>query len=291
MREDQSFQGLVLSLGLHLLLFWLALSFLPQSETLQPREEQVEVEYIQNPRDKSRSFVSELGRDTLLKDLKDKADFFSQYNRRVREQMVAKQTGKTQNRTGEAPFESDEARSHGINGDSLGAPGRPGEKAFGPGVPLGQGGSGPFGKQVVVGASTLGEYIPGVKEGSFTALNTDRFTFYTFYNRLNEQLRSRWVQRIRNYTDGLGPEGLKQLAEMERITQVEVLLTPKGQLIRTLVHKSSGDRSVDDAAVLAFQDAAPFPNPPQGMVQEDGIIHLHYGFVVQWSPTRVMVTR
>jgi len=47
------------------------------------------------------------------------------------------------------------------------------------------------------GVSTLGNSLPtDVKIGSFTALNTDRYLYYSFYARIEELIRFRWETRI-----------------------------------------------------------------------------------------------
>ena len=48
--------------------------------------------------------------------------------------------------------------------------------------------------------------------------------------------------------------------------------------------KESGIPHFDAAAVNAFLDARIFPNPPQEMIQEDGLIHIKFGFTVNYNP-------
>jgi protein TonB len=38
---------------------------------------------------------------------------------------------------------------------------------------------------------------------------------------------------------------------------------------------------LDSAAVEAFRQAAPFPNPPKGMVEADGTIKIRWDFVLE----------
>ena len=48
------------------------------------------------------------------------------------------------------------------------------------------------------GVSMSGERLPeDVRIGNFTALNTDRFVYYTFYARVEEQIRHRWVRYVK----------------------------------------------------------------------------------------------
>lgn len=241
-----------------------------------------------------KNFVTETAsKDDLLDQLKRKADYLAQFTKRVKEEVRAKLSGATKNREGQLPIESEEQRSRGQQGDSaqkstsrpLALPGE------GPKAGSSENGSTTFGRQVVVGASTAGEYIPGVKEGAFTALNTDRFTYYTFFARVNEQVRSRWVRNLRVISENLNAKAQEELASRERVTEVDIQLDKSGQFVRALVLRSSGSKVLDAAATDAFEDAAPFANPPQQMAEDDDLIHLRYGLLVQWSPTTLSVGR
>ncbi|RME17299.1 MAG: energy transducer TonB [Bdellovibrio sp.] len=133
--------------------------------------------------------------------------------------------------------------------------------------------------------SKVSLFVPQIKQGGFTALNTDQFIFYTFYARTNEQIGSRWVFNIQNSRDELKRSSLKSpFSSQKHITQLEVILKPNGDLAKIHLLKSSQIPALDQAAVLAFQQAAPFANPPEEMVQEDGRIHLYYNFIVVLDP-------
>jgi protein TonB len=47
------------------------------------------------------------------------------------------------------------------------------------------------------------------------------------------------------------------------------------------VVSDSGVRDLDQAAVEAFQEAAPFPNPPSGIVDSDGTIKIRWDFILE----------
>jgi outer membrane biosynthesis protein TonB len=123
-----------------------------------------------------------------------------------------------------------------------------------------------------------------VEEGDFTALNTDQFTYYSFFSRINEQVRNRWVAGIREYMSRLSQRDLEELAKMDRETVIEIILSRTGEFSTSVVSHTSGDRVLDQTTVGAFRSAAPFINPPQGMVGDDGLIHLHYAFTLRFRP-------
>ncbi len=136
----------------------------------------------------------------------------------------------------------------------------------------------PSDPRVNAGTSTIGERVPeDIRIGDFTALNTDRFVFYTFYARIDEQIRNRWVRYMRavNYGGGDIPPGTTPLT-----THLEMVLNREGEFIRAIIHDGSGSRDVDNAPILAFREARIFPHPPREMVKEDGTIRLLYSFTV-----------
>jgi protein TonB len=137
---------------------------------------------------------------------------------------------------------------------------------------------------VAIGQSSLSQLIPGVEEGAFTALNTDQLEFYAFYQRANEQIRNRWVGLIRDYLGELAARDMEILARRNRTTQIEVVLNPSGEYVRSVVHTGSCDKGLDQAAGESFRRAAPFPNPPSEMVKADGFIHLFYAFTLYLRP-------
>lgn len=138
------------------------------------------------------------------------------------------------------------------------------------------------------GPSTLGESLPtDVSVGSFTALNTDRYTYYTFYARIEEMVRFRWESRVIAAIQSFDRPTAIGLGGKAWVTSAEFLLKPDGHLASALIMKESGVKRFDAAAVGAFREAAMFPNPPQELVQDDGYIHLKYSFTVNYNPNYI----
>lgn len=135
------------------------------------------------------------------------------------------------------------------------------------------------------GMSTIGESMPrDVRVGSFTALNTDRYLFYTFYARMEELIRYRWESRVQAVINNFDRPTLAQAGNRNWVTHIEFLLDKDGFLQKALIMKESGIMAFDAAAVNAFRDAKVFPNPPKEMVQEDGYIHIKFSFTVNYNP-------
>lgn len=139
------------------------------------------------------------------------------------------------------------------------------------------------------GFSTVGESLPtDVKVGSFTALNTDRYLYYTFYARIEELVRFRWESMVSDAIHGFDRNTLMTAGNRNWVTQVEFLLDRTGLLKSAVIMKESGIQRFDLAAVNAFKDARIFPNPPQEMIKEDGMIHLRFTFNVNYRPGAVV---
>ena len=99
-------------------------------------------------------------------------------------------------------------------------------------------------------------------------------TDYTFI--LNDRGNLIFAQSIPFYRQGRTIASAK-----DRVTQVLVTLNPEGELVKVEVLTQSGVMDLDSAAVEAFRQAAPFPNPPKGMVEADGTIKIRWDFVLE----------
>jgi TonB family protein len=269
---DKSFEGLLLSLFLHA--FLVVVFFYAKLPVSTNAQRPTEISFIEKPSTKSKAFVTETQPKDTFEQLKDQADFLSQFTKRVKKQIRAAKSGPTVNAAPRPSTNQQQAqRIAGLRQqreeDGIGTPGSQTNQAI---------------RNVAIGQSSIAEYIPGIQEGSFTSLNTDQFTYYAFFARMGEQVRNRWVSNVRNYMARLSNRQLEFLSRMERHTQIEIILTPEGKFSSSILQASSGDRELDQTTIDAFIAAAPFPNPPHGMIEGDGFIHLRYGFLVYFRP-------
>jgi TonB family protein len=281
--SDRAFEGLLFSLVIHFLLA--VLYFNLPAPKLMGGSERTEITILDEkprPKSKAKSFVTETDkRPDDIKDLNDAADFLSQFTKRVKKQLVARNNGPTRNSQPTViPLKpKDIQEKNRVAGMETQAK-TPHEEGIG----LPQVGGNQALHEVAIGPSSIAEFVPGVEEGEFTALNTDQFTYYSFFARINEQIRNRWVMGIRNYIGSLTQKDLEMLSKMDRQTVVEIILNKDGTFSSSVLQHSAGDRTLDQTTVQAFRDAAPFLNPPKGMVENDGMVHLRYGFVVRFRP-------
>ncbi len=125
------------------------------------------------------------------------------------------------------------------------------------------------------------DYVNDVKSGLQTLLSTREFVYYAYYSRIKDALRQHWEPTVREKVKIIYRQGRSIASARDRVTQVMVTLNSKGDLIRVEVLTQSGVTALDAAAVEAFQAAAPFPNPPKGMVEQDGTIKIRWDFVLE----------
>lgn len=271
---------IALSLNLHMLGV-LGLKFF-SSEIDISRSDSVQIEVIESSK-KSKTFVTapkeEL--EDKVKDLKKKADFLSKSYKRVQEQRVANQTGITENRyplKKTAPTNQPQQQQKNQSSDSRGTfknqKNQFASESFNINTPP---------SYLPQGVSTINEHIPNVKRGYFTSLNTDKFTYYSFFSRINEQVRPRWENQLTRFRNRLSQSQLKKIINQDYSTTIEIILDQKGYVKEARILKSSGLRPMDEAPILAFEMASPFLNPPKDLINSEGIISLRYGFMVQWS--------
>lgn len=225
-------------------------------------------------------------KNDLKEDDTDLARFLSADKQRVRREMQAATTGMTANRN---PGQSQKSESN-ENKPAPQDPRRQSAKNYDPeGVDIAKNLQ-DYAQSIESAPSTVGEALPqDVSIGSFTALNTDRYVFYSFFARIEDLVRFRWESRVRQAVDSFDRSYvLSVVGRRNWITSVDIWLTKDGRYHSAHILKESGISRFDQAAILAFKEAAMFPNPPQEMVEEDGFIHLRYSFNVYFKPSAVV---
>lgn len=223
----------------------------------------------------------------LKEDDTDLARFLSADKQRVRKEMQAATSGMTQNRVAgqKAPSESKEQKLN----DQKNARKETAKDYDPEGIDIAKNLK-EYAQSVEDAPSTMGDAVPNdVSIGSFTALNTDRYVFYSFFARIEDLVRFRWESRVRAAVDTFDRNYiLSVVGRRSWITTVDIWLTKDGRYHSAHILKESGIARFDQAAVAAFKEAGMFPNPPQEMVEDDGFIHLKYSFNVSFKPSAVV---
>lgn len=128
------------------------------------------------------------------------------------------------------------------------------------------------------------DHVLGVPEGEATLLNTREFKFATYFNRIKRGVGEQWGGRVGTTYLSHDPYG-NVYGVKDRYTVVQVALDSEGKLSDITVAQSCGLPFLDDEAVRAFREAAPFPNPPHALLETDGRIHFQFGFYFEIGDT------
>ena len=118
-----------------------------------------------------------------------------------------------------------------------------------------------------------------IELGDGTYLNTRSFKYASFFNRFHRSVSQHWnpitEYRRRDPTGHVyGPRS--------RYTVLEVELNAEGALMSSKVLRSSGLDFLDREAVASLKRAQPFPNPPEGLLDDDRIF-FSFGFQVKYG--------
>ena len=125
------------------------------------------------------------------------------------------------------------------------------------------------------------EYIKGMKESGQTALNTKSYIFYSYFQRIRESLDRAWVPIIRNKLMAYYRSGRHLASEMDHLTRTVVTLNGQGEIVRVKLIEKSGTEDLDEAAIDAFNQAGPFPNPPIGMIDTNHEVQVPWDFILR----------
>lgn len=121
--------------------------------------------------------------------------------------------------------------------------------------------------------------LDGVSDDERTILSTREFKFFSYYQRIKELLRQFWKPNVERKLAKIYQSG-KNITEDELTTKILVLLDEKGGIKKMSRVAGSGFDDVDEAALDAFRKAAPFPNPPKGMIDADGFVRIRWDFIL-----------
>ncbi|MES2964717.1 MAG: TonB family protein [Bdellovibrionota bacterium] len=244
----------------------------------------------------------------LNEEIDENARFMSKHNQKVVQQTQAALNGKFKNsadqggapksqpkpgreekeqsltKTEEKSAEKDKPSKTLTSADGIATGKKPSVKdltpSFRPGAPrvdsedVAQGGG--------EGPSATDDHLD-VKTGMQTMLTTREFVYYSYYNRIKDKLRQYWQPKIKEKVERIFRQGRTIASNGNKITKIIIVLDEKGVLQKVQVIGPSGVTDLDDAAVEAFRAAAPFPNPPNGIVDQDGLIKIRWDFILEAS--------
>ena len=129
----------------------------------------------------------------------------------------------------------------------------------------------------IIGAAP-NDHLQDVEQGEGTFLNTKEWKYATFFNRVKQAVGRNWDPneplRQRDPTGEI-------YGGRDRYTILNVTLGGDGLVKDITVQRSSGVDFLDEAAVVSFRRAQPFPNPPPGLMGKDGTVTFPFGFYLE----------
>jgi len=137
------------------------------------------------------------------------------------------------------------------------------------------------------GPGTMDLLDPELDEGDGNLLNTTRFRFASFFNRVRDQIAAQWHPEAVHAAHD--PDG-SRFGSRSRKTKLAISLNPDGTLHWIHLIEGSGVGYLDEEAIRAVRAAAPFSNPPEQLVDpSSGHIDFLFGFILEiGGDTRVI---
>jgi TonB C terminal len=135
---------------------------------------------------------------------------------------------------------------------------------------------GKFEKKLARVRAAVENFIPEVKPGNQTALNTRAAPFAAYIARMHRSIHELWgFGQLEEWDDKptSSPFNNKNL-----VTELEIVLNGDGTVDRVGVARPSGLLEYDVAAVDVAYTAGPYPDPPRAIRSANGKIYVHWKF-------------
>lgn len=130
------------------------------------------------------------------------------------------------------------------------------------------------------GRSNGSEQMRDVDDDATSMLDSKRHLFGSFFNRLRDRVAENWQPgKAHSRAD---PKGTL-FGNTQRMTVLMVRLDDAGKILKIEVERESGAPHLDEEAERAMRAAAPFPNLPEGLVDEHGHVDFRFGFILDFN--------
>ena len=125
--------------------------------------------------------------------------------------------------------------------------------------------------------SALENYVPSVKPGNQTALNTAAVPFASYLVQIHNRIHPIFADTFLASLESLPAS--HPMNDQRLVTALEIVVDKEeGRLVRLGRTRTSGITAFDISALSAVQRAAPFGAPPSEIVSPDGNVYLHWEF-------------
>ena len=125
------------------------------------------------------------------------------------------------------------------------------------------------------------DYLKDIEEGKQTLLNTKAFKFYTYYNRIKQQVQISWKSMIQKEVRKLLLQRRENILGAGQKTSLLITLDRSGALVNIKVLKKSHISALDHIAIKSFQLTAPFPHPPKSLIGEKKFLQIRWDFILE----------
>jgi len=122
-----------------------------------------------------------------------------------------------------------------------------------------------------------------LKKGEQLKLNARQFDYGNYLLRMKRKLIQRWNPQKTIVA------GMHRFNEVR--VDIAVVLDEEGKILETYILNKSLFPAYNREAISAFKNAAPFPNPPDSLIQDDGRIYMPWSFVLNLSSWGVRTIR
>lgn len=121
--------------------------------------------------------------------------------------------------------------------------------------------------------------LEGLEEGAENLLDSRRWKFASFFNRVRNQVADHWHPETVHAAND--PDGRVHGTRTRR-TKLIISLNRDGSLHRIRLESSSDVDYLDEEAIRAVRAAQPFSNPPPGLVDpQTGLIKFGFAFIFE----------
>ena len=127
---------------------------------------------------------------------------------------------------------------------------------------------------------TFDDLDDSIEEGDENILNSKRWKFASFFNRVRNGVANHWHPEVVHAARD--PDGTVY-GTKTRKTKLVISLNADGSL-HSIEFDAGGESGVDyldEEAIRAVRAAAPFANPPPGLVGKNGKIEFGFGFIFE----------
>jgi hypothetical protein len=125
--------------------------------------------------------------------------------------------------------------------------------------------------------SAIENYVPMVKKGNQTALNTAAAPFATYLNDIHNRIHPIFADEFLGSLSRLPASD--PLNRPDLVAHAEIVLSKlDGRLVKAGIVKPSGVTAFDVSALEAVLQASPYGTPPTAILSSDGNVYLHWEF-------------